>query len=387
MDKASASGLGNLLAVLRNRKLEFQVDYTIVAVGVVVVMAAGLFIYTLMPSGDTTGKSGTAVAVAGSEKAANDPTAEREAAPVEVKKAPEKKTEPTVDLMGLVLGKDGRPVGSAKAKENAAPAKPPEKKPEKEEVVAKDKWFDASKEPALGKNVSIAVKSASYGRGRRSDAVAFVLTITNNTKQRRLRCQWDALKQVPRESMMVDSVEPPNTYRFLGATVDDRAIDPEQSGELTLYFEKPIAAAKYVHLQLPGAVFDETEPVKLEIPVEMIQAASENKEQTRPPADQTPVDPDDRPPPPLDQPGAGEKGLPAGDATTGPDAPANADPAPRGRPRGGRGAQVAQAHGRRPAAVIEPRISDFDTDPAMAELYGKHSAKRNPDRNGSRDVD
>ena len=397
MDKASASGPGNLLAALS--KLKSQVDYTIVAVAVVVVMAAGLFIYTLMPSGDTTGKSGTAVAVGTSEKAANDRAIEREAAPVEVKKAPEKKTEPTVDLMGLVLGKDGRPVGPAKAKEDAAPAKPPEKKPEKEEVVAKEKWFDASKEPAVGKNVSVLVKSARVGKFIRGAASALgqglklTLQITNHLKDRQLKLE--ALTRVERDSLLVDNFDHAYALKEIGFRSEDSpdlktipSINPEESVDVDLIFEKPFKTADYLRLKLPGTIFDEPDAIKIEISKDMIQSAAGNWDENPGPADQGQVNPNKRASAPLDPPGPAEKDLPAGDATAGPDAsaPADADPAPRGQRRGGRGAQVAQAHGRR-SAVIEPRISDFDTDPAMAELYGKHSAKRNPDRNGSRDVD
>jgi hypothetical protein len=398
VDEASTSGLGNLLAALR--KLKSQVDYTIVAVAVVVVMAAGLFIYAWMSSGDSTsGKSGTATVVATAEKPAKDAADERESAPVEVKKAPEKKVEPTVDLMGLVLGKDGRPVGPSKAKENAAPAKSPETKPEKAEIAAKDKWFDASKEPAVGKNVSVLVKSARVGKFIRGAASALgqglklTLQITNHLKDRQLKLE--ALTRVERDSLLVDNFDHAYALKEIGFRSEDSpdlktipSINPEESVDVDLIFEKPFKTAEYLRLKLPGTIFNEPDAIRIEISKDMIQTAGGNWDENPAPADQGQVHPNKRASAPLDPPGAAEKDPPAGDATAGPDAssPADADPAPRGQPRGGRNAQVAQAHGRRPA-VIEPRISDFDTDPAMAELYGKRSAKRTPDRNGSRDVD
>ncbi len=369
-DKTSGSGPGKASAA--KEKPKFQINYTIVAEAVVVVAAAGLFIASAAGLFNA-GKNDKPTASTPSDKPTDIVPKDSETPPDGGKKPEEKKKDSSDDLMGLV------PVGSGKVR--TASAKPQEKKPDKAEIAAKEKWFDASKGPAVTKSFSIAVTSARYSRVKKDDAVTLVLRITNNVKERRLKCQWDALTQVQADSMMVDSFDSPNTYRFLGAKLDRKAINPEEWKEATLYFEEPIKTAKYLHLQLPGAIFDEKDPVKLEIPLEMIKPADPNGDDDSGPAARGPVDPNKLPPVPSDQPGPPEKGIP------GVDAPVPVLPEPpntRWQPRGSGDVELADAERRRPAAVREQRITDFDDDPATVERYGQPSTARDPDRRGSR---
>jgi hypothetical protein len=371
VEKTSAAGPGKAPAA--KEKPKFQVNYTIVAVAVVVVAAAGLFIFASMSGSGSRDKSGKPTTVAPTEKSPEEGPKETPTSPDAAKQPPSEDP-----LASLVLGPKGKLVGPPKPP--IAPAKSPEKKPDQADSGAKEKWVDVSKEPAVGKNVSIAVKTVRYSRVKKDDAVTLVLKVTNNVKERRLKCQWDALRQVQPDSMMVDSFDSPNSYRFLGAKIDGKAIDPEESREATLYFEKPIKTAKYVHLKLPGAVFSEKDPVKLEIPLEMIKPADENADEDSGPATQGPPVPSDQPKTP--------KGIPGVDAPAGPEGPAPVLPVVPGdtrwQPRRDRDVELADAGPRRPAAVREQRITDFDDDPATVERFGQPSRTGDPDRRGSR---
>ncbi len=164
----------------------------------------------------------------------------------------------------------------------------------------------------------------------------------------------------------------------------DEPIDPEDSLEVDLIFEKPIKTAKYLHLKLPGTIFNEPDSVKIEIPKDMIKPADENEDENPGPAT-GPVDPTKLPPAPSDQPGPAEKGKPTGNAPEIPDIGLPAPPTDsRWQPRGGRDVELADAEPRRPTAVREQRITDFDDDPATVERFGQPSTTRDPDRRGSR---
>jgi hypothetical protein len=185
---------------------------------------------------------------------------------------------------------------------------------------------------------------------------------------------------------MVDNFDA-TAYRLLLVRPDPKPMDPEESREATLYFEKPIHNAKYVHLKLPGAIFDETDPVKLEIPLEMIKAADENGDEDVGPATHGPSDPNKLPRAPSD-PKVPPKGIPGVDAPADPDTPLplDLDPKTRWQPRGNGGVELADGQRGRPAAVFEQRINDFDDDPATVERFGQPSTSRDPDRAESRHV-
>jgi hypothetical protein len=382
-DKTSTSGPGKAPAA--KEKPKFQINYTWVAVGVVVVAAAGLFIFAQMYGSGPRDKSGKQTASTPSEKTPEEGPKEAPTSPDGAKQPP-----PDDHLMDLVL-KGGKPVGPAKAP--TAPAKPQEKKPDNT-GAGKDKWFDASKGPALGKNVSVAVTSAKLGkfiqvsRSKRGGGLKVTLKVTNTIKERRLKCQWNVLTQVPPDSMLVDNFDQPNAYSLKKPYVvlkSDEPIDPEDSLEVDLIFEKPIKTAKYLHLKLPGTIFNEPDFIKIEIPKEMITAADENEEENPGPAASGPPDPNKLPPAPSDQPGPAEKGKPTGNAPEIPDIGLPAPPTDsRWQPRGNRDVELADAEQRRPAAVREQRITDFDDDPATVERFGQPSSARDPDRRESR---
>jgi hypothetical protein len=376
-EKTSGSSPGKAPAA--KEKPKFQINYTIVAVAVVVVVAAGLFIFVSMSGGDNKGKGKTAAGTAPDKSA--EETKESPTPPDADKKKPdEKKIDTSISLEDMLL-KGGKPVGPSKPATPAA--KPDEKKPD---AAPKDKWFDASKEPAVGKNVSIKVKSAKLGkfipqsRTKIGDGLLLTLLVTNTVKERRLKCQWELLKQPGSDSTLVDSFDQPNTYalkRILPKSQDP--IDPDDSMDVDLIFEKPIKTAKYVRLKLPGAIFGEPDFIRIEIPKEMITQAEENGGENPAPEPPPPVDANK--PPPTDQP----KPIPG---VNGPEVPDIGLPAlpsdSRSQPRGGRDVELADAELGRPAAVRERRISDFDDDPATVDRYGQPSPLRDPDRRGSR---
>jgi hypothetical protein len=357
-----------------------------VAVAVVVVATAALFITIWMSGRGSNAGWNKLTASAPAEKPPEDGTKDGETPPDGAKKG-EKKGKDSVDLDAMELGKDGRPVGTDKR--GTASGKPQEKKPDKAEIAAKEKWFDASKGPAVGNNVSVAVKSAKLGRfivagrSKRGMGLKLTLQITNNIKNRRLKCEWNALLQAQPDSLLVDNFDQPNAYALKKIVPkSEDAIDPEDVLEVDLIFEKPIKTAKYLHLKLPGAIFNEPDCIKIEIPKEMITPADENEDEE--PA-QGPVDPNKLPPAPSDQPGP-RKGIPGVDAPAGSEVPDLGLPEPKTRwqPRGGRDVELADAERGLPAAVREQRITDFDDDPATVERYGQSSSMRDPDRRGSR---
>ena len=155
------------------------------------------------------------------------------------------------------------------------------------EIGSGEKFFDASKEPAVGKNVSVAVTLAKLGRfiqvsrSKRIEGMKVTLQITNNIENRRLKCQWLALSQAPPDSMLVDSFDQPNAYALKKIVPkSEDAIDPKHSLDVDLIFEKPIKTAKYVHLKLPGTIFNEPDPVRIEIPKDMIKPADEEEKES-----------------------------------------------------------------------------------------------------------
>ncbi len=350
---------------------------------VVVVAAAGLFIFVSMSGSDSkASKSGKQTASASTEKPPEE-------GPKEAPTPPEGAKQPSSEdpLAGMVLGPKGKPVGPAKAPAPSSKS-PDNKKPDNTGGAASDKWVDASKGPVVSKNVSIAVKSAKLGkfiqvsRSKRIEGMKVTLQITNNIENRRLKCQWLALSQAPPDSLLVDSFDQPNTYALKKiAPKSDDAIDPKDSLDVDLIFEKPIKTAKYVHLRLPGAIFNEPDPIKIEIPKDMIQPADENADENPEPATQGPPDPNKLPPVPSDQPKPPKGG---GDAPEIPDIGLPAPPNTRWQPRGSSDMELADAQGGRPAAVREQRITDFDDDPETVERFGQPSTVRDPDRRESR---
>jgi hypothetical protein len=117
----------------------------------------------------------------------------------------------------------------------------------------------------------------------------------------------------------------------------------------------------------------------------MIQPADEHGDENPAPANQGPPDPNKLPPVPTDQPA---KPIPGVNGPNAPEVPDLGLPAPPAdsswQPRGNRGVELADAEPRRPAAVSERRITDFDDDPAMVERFGQPLRTSDPDRRGSR---
>jgi hypothetical protein len=304
-EKTSDPGVAKTPAV--KKKLRFQINYMVVAVALVAGTAAGLFYAWMSGSDPKAGKSGGQAATAPADEAPADAGKAEEA---------KKKELPSLDL--LILGKDGRPVGPAKT--NTAK---PEKKPDKTDTAATDKWFDASKEPAVGKNVGVAVRSAKLGHFIRGSSsmlrvgMKLTLQITNNLEDRRLKCEWSVLRQVQPDSMLVDNFAQPNAYSLNKVIPkSDAPIDPKESSEVDLIFEKPFKTAKYLHLKLPGEIFNQPDPISIEIPIDMIKPADEN------------VD-----------------GIPGVNGPAAPEIPDIGLPEPKTnwQPRGGRDMQVADA--------------------------------------------
>ena len=163
-----------------------------------------------------------------------------------------------------------------------AAAKPPEKpdrRLDKNFIAPKDSWVDVSKRPALGRNVSVAVQSVKLGKfiqgsdHTRRDAMKLALHVANIGKEP-LTCQWAALMQSRPNAMLVNTLDEPTPYGLQGVTYHSGGtINPQASADADLIFETPVATAKYkyLHLTLPGAIFNEPNPFKLEIPAGMIQ--------------------------------------------------------------------------------------------------------------------
>jgi hypothetical protein len=371
-EKPSAAGPGKMPAAKAAPK--FQINYTTVAVAVVVVVAAGMFIFVSMSgSGSKAGKGDKQVAGTSSEKSPDETTKPAQTSPADGTKQPA-----SDDLMGLMLDKTGKPMGPAKPP--AAGAKSQEKKPDKTDTAAKEKWFDVSKGPAVSKNVSIAVKSAKLGkfiqvgRSKRSMGMKLTLEITNKIKNDSLKLV--TLRQVQPDRMLVDNFD--HAYSLKGITFkSEEAIDPEESSDVDLIFEKPFKTATYLHLKLPGTIFNEPDSINIEIPKEKIEPAEEN-------ADEEPAQgpPDSGKVPPVrSDPGHVEK-IP------GVTAPPDSDAPPplkieRWQPRGDRDVELADAQRGAAGAGREQRITDFDDDPATVERFGQPS-RRDPDRKGSR---
>jgi hypothetical protein len=376
-ERTSGSSPGKAPAA--KEKPKFQINYTIVAVAVVVVVAAGLFISISMSGGDNKGNGKTAAGRA-QDKLAEETKESPTPPDAEKKKPDEKKIDTSINLDDLLL-KGGKPVGPSKP---AAPAaKPEEKKPD---AAPKEKWFDASKEPAVGKNVTVKVKLAKLGkfipqsRTKIGDGLLLTLLVTNPVKERLLNCHWEVLRKAAPDSLLVDSFDPPNSYALKKiAPKSQDAIEPEESMEVDMIFVKPIKTAKYVHLKLPGEIFNESDFIRIEIPKEMITQADEAGGDN--PAPEMPPPADANKPAPTEP----SKPIPGVNAPEVPDIGLPAMPSDsRSQPRGGRDVELADAELGRPAGVRERRISDFDDDPATVERYGQSSSPRDPDRRGSR---
>jgi len=195
-------------------------------------------------------------------------------------------------------------------KPSAAEAKPPAHAPPKKPVESVEiEWIDASQAAIQRGDMQVRIVAAVRGvpriatgfRGQIPAEELLLLTVqlqnlgsTRKLEYSTWRSSWVRLS---------DNVQ--NTYRPLSfgpagieGQIHSASIYPGETVEDLLIFERPVASAEYLQLELPASAFDQTGTMYFKIPREMVVVAE--------------AEPEPRQPEIFD----GVMGRPAGDAAT-----------------------------------------------------------------------
>lgn len=215
------------------------------------------------------------------------------------------------------------------------PEEPGEREPKPSDKPARSEWYDASKKSITRGDVTVKILSARVAvprlvrptgtPTRPKDKKAYLhVTIELRNANRTKKLEYKSWSTLGRSVSLTDNHGNPyfmKSYRgaVLEGQLESESIYPTEAIQDLLLFQAPVENAKYLRLELPARAFGKGEPLRFEIPKEMILTADEEPPQD--PADGgDPADGEDSqsnddggretpgPAPDTDKPGDGDKG-------------------------------------------------------------------------------